>query len=270
MQTGFCQFETVPHNPEANLKKIDGLLTGHRFDLMLLPELFTTGYAFKSKEQVAKYAEDLAFGETVRHLSMLAAQAAGYIGGTIIEKEGNHLFNTGILVGPQGLVGKQRKIHLPDYEKRFFEPGRTIQLIETPKFKTGFSICFDCWFPEISRILKRKGAQVILHPAAFGGPQSPELIRARSRENHVFTITANHTGTDDFEGEIEHYRGESRLLDPKGENIAIAGKEEKAVTEAIKISAADSNKNMISSNFEREWEKYLLNIKSDDRPLRSE
>src|SRR5690606_15396811 len=101
---------------------------------------------------------------------------------------------TAVVVGPNGFVGKQRKLHTTTLEERIFDRGTQLNTFILGTASVGIVTCFDAWFPEASRELCVRGTQLLCQPAAFGGQQTLDLMRTRSMENRVFSATANRTG----------------------------------------------------------------------------
>ena len=141
-----------------------------------------------------------------------------------MEADGERCYNTAVVAGPHGFVGRHRKVHLPDIERRYFDPGEP----DTPVFdldgvRVGLVICFESWFPEYCRRLALGGADILCHPANFGGTMSPDVIRTRAIENLVFTITANRVGQEMVGGALEEFRGGSRIVDPRAPSFTKPG-----------------------------------------------
>lgn len=267
MKAGYYQFTPEWKNPRGTLQKIKQRLKSEKFDLLVLPELFTTGYLLTEKE-MWKFAENLNESRTVEELAKIAEVAGGFICGSIIEKdEDDYLYNTAVLVGPEGLEGSYRKHHLPDFEKQYFSTSwDDPKLFDIGDSKAGVLICFDIWFPELTRIMTRKGLQVLCHPAAFSGPDTPDVVRVRAIENRVFIISANMIGEESFEDKTYSYRGASRIVSPDGQIIAVSDKEEALVF--AEISPGDSNHKKLPfcENLWAEWNHYKTEFSSNAQP----
>ena len=123
MKVGLYQYDVKFGKKSFNLNKVTDTLLKHNFDLMVLPELFTTGYLFSSKEELISYAEPVPNGETTTALIEVANQKQAYIIGGIAEICGDQLYNTAVIVGPNGYIGKHRKIHLTKFEIPLFDRG---------------------------------------------------------------------------------------------------------------------------------------------------
>lgn len=133
--------------------------------LIVLPELCNTGYVFNSREEAYSLAEPVPEGETVKAWEKIASEKDVYIVAGILEKEGVDMYNTAVLVGPDGFIGKFRKMHLWDEDKLWFEPGNLgIPVFHTPIGKIAIIICYDMWFSEMWRIAALKGADIVCVP----------------------------------------------------------------------------------------------------------
>jgi len=218
MRVGFYQSDVTPGDKRANLDRVAAALSDVPFDLVVLTELFTTGYAFPSRTAAAFLAERVPDGPTIGALTELARARQGYLVGTIVESDGVRLFNTAVVVGPHGFVGRHRKVHLPEMERRIFDaPGEEDDgFFDLGGVRIGVVVCFESWFPEPCRRLALAGADVLCHPANFGGTMSPAVIRTRAIENMIFTVTANRIGAEGTGDIAASFRGESLIVDPEG------------------------------------------------------
>lgn len=190
-------------------------------DLLVLPELFLTGYNIGSR--AAELAET-ANGPSLAAVAEIAARASCAICIGFAERDGKSVFNSSILFNAQGdLVALYRKIHLfGPKEQALFTAGDELVVARLGDRRIGMAICYDIEFPEFARALKRRGADLIIAPTANMLPfvEVPTtFVRARALENGVFLAYANHCGT---EAELE-YTGMSGICGPDGLDIARAG-----------------------------------------------
>jgi predicted amidohydrolase len=262
MKIGFFQYGVIWRDRDANLSYICSKIKDSVFDLLVLPELFTSGYAFNSKEELIPFAENMNDSYTVDYLTQLMKKHGAYITGTIPELYENHLYNTSILVGAEGLVASYRKIHLPNYEKRAFAEGDKAVLCNCNNTKIGLTICFDSWFAPLSSKLRLQGAEIICHSACFGGEVTPTIIPVRALENQCFFISCNRIGTEMFEGEPESYCGKSQIVNPDGKVLIKAGNEEALSIVDIEISEVNNPSfgSLVTKDFISEHEKYNIKI----------
>ena len=262
MKIGFFQYGVIWRDRDANLSYICSKIKDSVFDLLVLPELFTSGYAFNSKEELMPFAENMNNSYTVHYLTQLMKKCGAYITGTIPEIYENKLYNTSILVGAEGLVASYRKIHLPDYEKRAFTEGDKTVSCNCNNTKIGLTICFDSWFAPLSSKLRLQGAEIICHSACFGGEVTPTIIPVRALENQCFYISCNRIGIEMFDGEPESYCGKSQIVNPDGKVLIKADNEE--TLSIIDIELSEVNKpnfgSLILKDFISEHKKYDIRI----------
>ncbi len=223
MKAAFLQFAPQYLEVEANLDYVAGLLEGADADLIVLPELFTSGYFFKSKDDLAAVAESVPDGPTTRRFEAWArATGATYVAG-LPERDGEAVYNSAVVVSSEGFVGTYRKVHLFYEEKTLFAPGdRGFRVFDVQDrvgnaYRLGVMICFDWYFPEAARSLALQGADIIAHPANLVRKDCPRAMPIRALENHVFTVTANRTGQESNGREMLTFIGKSEICDPVGE-----------------------------------------------------
>lgn len=262
MKVGFFQYNVIWRDREANLSYIRSKIKDSTFDLLVLPEIFTSGFAFESRDELIPFAENLEDSYTVNYLTELMKECGGYITGSIPELCNEKLYNTSIMVGAEGLVASYRKIHVPPYEKRAFESGNKIVSCSCKDTKVGLSICFDAWFAPLSSSLKLQGAGIICHSACFGGKVTPTIIPIRALENQCFYISCNRIGTELFSGKPDSYRGESQIVSPDGKVLIKAGNEE--LLSIIDIDLSEINNpafgSLITKDFLPEHKKYTIKL----------
>lgn len=156
---------------DKNLAAMEGALLslpGVPNRLVVFPEMAAHGYFFGNRQQLWDLAEPIPEGPTTKRLVALAERHASYLVVGIAEREGKALYNTAVLVGPEGYITKYRKLHLWSEEKLLYDAGNLgIVLAELPIGRIGILICYDLWFPEQARILRLLGADVIAMPAAL-------------------------------------------------------------------------------------------------------
>lgn len=248
MRVGFFQFCPERGRTSENIQKVRKLISAQECDLWVLPELFNTGYLFSDADEARDLAEEVPSGPTTQALLQIASDNRVAIVGGLAERDGDSLFNSSVLVGPDGEAFCYRKLHLFGYEKEVFTPGdREPEVFEVLGVKVGMMICFDWYFPETARILMLKGAQIICHPANLVLPYCQRSMPTRCLENRVFAITANRTGTETVGRRELTFTGGSVIVDPLGNVLARASAEEEF--EIIDIDPqASSDKKMTSRN----------------------
>lgn len=218
MRVGFYQFNPVFGEVKRNLDTVASRLQGIECDLMVLPELFATGYQFLSKDEVEALAEPVPDGPTTTRLCELAKEGRMYVVAGLAERAWEHYYNSAVLVGPKGFIGVYRKAHLFFEETLFFMPGDTGFLVwDIGLAKVGILVCFDWFYPEAARTLALRGADILCHPANLVLPYCPDAMVTRCLENRVFSVTANRIGTE-ARGQKNPltYIGNSEIVDQGG------------------------------------------------------
>jgi predicted amidohydrolase len=217
-----AQMTCTRANKEANIQKMEKYIQKAKAEnasLIVFPELALTGYILR--DQIYELAETIP-GPTVMTMEKIAKRENIHIifgMPELSEKTQAVIYNTAVLVAPKGYVGKYRKMHLPTHsvfeEKRYFRQGYKPTVFETELGKVGMLICYDAFFPEVSRILRLEGAQLLVCISA-----SPAVRRhffeiltvARAIENTVFLAYVNLVG---LENGLQFWGG-SRLIAPSG------------------------------------------------------
>lgn len=248
MKVGYIQTNPTFGEVEKNLNHISERLEGVKADLIVLPELFNTGYTFEDKDEARKYSEEFGEGPTFDVMKSWAVDMEGFIAGSIVEIDGDNIYNTAVLVGSFGIVGQYRKAHLFDREKEIFEPGDTsIQPVNIGYAMVGLMVCFDWIYPEVARVLALNEAHILAHPANLVLPYCQPAMVTRSVENRVFSITANRIGTEERAGEKLTFTGHSQIVSPSGEILASAPEDEEDI-KIVEIDELKAEDKMVTPN----------------------
>jgi predicted amidohydrolase len=214
-------------------------------DLAVLPELFSTGYQFASRDEAWDLAEDLVSDPAPGTVCAGLTEAAAVNGITIVaglaEKAGDRLFNSSVLIRPDGTRGLYRKVHLFLDEKSIFTPGDLgFPVFEACGTTVGMMVCFDWIFPESARSLALGGAEVLCHPSNLVLPWCQAAMVTRCQENMVAAVTANRVGTENRTGSELTFRGRSQVLSRMGERLAGLDEKETGVAMAeVEIITGD-------------------------------
>jgi len=228
IKLALAQISSKRENKEANLRKIETLTLKAKekgTDLAIFPEMSLTGYVVR--DQFYELAETIP-GPTVEKVEALAKQTGMHVifgMPELSEKTRATAFNTAVLVGPKGFIGKYRKMYLPTHsvfeEKRYFRPGYQTAAFQTELGNIGLCICYDIFFPEVTRLMRLKGAQLIVCISASPAVRRSyfeTLTCARAIENTAFLAYVNLTGVEDG----LQFWGGSRLVSPNGDILAKA------------------------------------------------
>ncbi|WP_034950608.1 carbon-nitrogen hydrolase family protein [Erwinia oleae] len=226
-------------------------------DLVVFPEQILQGYLPDTLnwngEAVAwqmRQAEVVPQGDSIVTLQHKATQLGLHVVFGMTERHPERaevLFNSAVLLGPQGFVGVYRKVHQPGDEKHVYYPGSDFPVFNTPLGRIGMLICYDKVFPESTRELALKGADIMIMPTAWGyggdgnaGDADPMVDsytlfgRVRALENQCWMIESNLCGQH---GNL-HYHGHSRIIDPLGAIIADSGTSEGMALANVEIQSA--------------------------------
>lgn len=232
--------------PEQTLAAIAGWcerVAAEKAELVLFPELLVHGHCTPNTWELAEPVPD---GPSVERLLQLARRHQIFLSVGLSEKERDIVYNTQVLLGPQGYIGKQRKIHLSRDEVLFYKGGRELPVYDIGKCKVGAVICYDNMFPELARTLALRGADILLMPhaarlkmwedtaesEAAARRYSFEFLRGyalRARENACFAILADQAGRSGYVDAYPpnhpnqpHHAGAAIVFGPDGEIIAHA------------------------------------------------
>jgi 5-aminopentanamidase len=227
----------VEGNLAECLSQLDRAAAGGS-DLVVFPECALSGYML-SDERSARDCADRIPGHLTGALGARCQRMGLHCVVGMLETEGSALYNTAVLIGPTGVIGRYRKSHIACIGvDRFTTPGsESYEVFDTPVGRIGLQICYDWRFPEITRVLALEGAEMIIHPTNSPVPAreiAEYITRARAAENAVFFVTANRCGS---EGGTAFF-GWSQIVDPLGRRVAEAGGEETVITADLDLRVA--------------------------------
>ena len=228
VKLALCQITPKREDKAINLQKIEKLTWKAKeqgADLAVFPEMSLTGYVLH--DQVYGLAEQIP-GPSLQKIEALSkATGVHVVFGMpeVSEKTQSTIYNTAVLVSPEGYVGKYRKMYLPTHsvfeEKRYFRPGYQPAALKTSLGTIGLTICYDVFFPEVFRLPRLMGAQLIVcisaSPAIRRG-YFEILTAARAIENTAYLAYVNLSGMEDG----LQFWGGSRLVGPTGDVLAMA------------------------------------------------
>jgi predicted amidohydrolase len=228
IKLALAQMSSKRENKPENIKKIEEITIKAKVqgaDLVIFPEMFLTGYVVR--DQIYELAETIP-GASTRRIEQIARETGRHIifgMPELSEKTRATVFNTAVLVGPDGLIGKYRKMYLPTHsvfeEKRHFRSGYQAVAFDTAIGKIGLCICYDVFFPEVTRLTRLRGAQLIVCISASPAVRRNYfeiLTAARALENTAFLAYVNLVGVEDG----LQFWGGSRLISPNGDVLVKA------------------------------------------------
>jgi predicted amidohydrolase len=225
LRVAALQIDPVIGEVEANLDRIEAAATeAHRAGAVLAvaPEAAVTGYAFDAPDEALAVARRAELVASERLAAFAARTGMALICGTL-EAVGEELFNTALILAPDGRRLVYRKLHLPYLGvDRFVTPGPDAPtVVELAGIRVGVLICYDLRFPEAARICALEGADLIALPTNWpvGVEFHPDLFApARAAENHCYLLAADRVGTE----RGTTFLGRSLLVDPDGARLAVA------------------------------------------------
>ncbi len=203
--------------------------TEQRVDLIVFPELITTGH--ECGVSFTDYAQRVT-GPSVSLIAQRASEYGVHIAFGLVTKERveSILHNTLVLVGPDGdLVGEYHKVHLRGEERMTFRPGFRFSVLETDFGTVGLMLGWDLAFPEVARSLALEGADLLVVAANWDTPHVDEwrtYLRARAYENAIFVAAANRVGSEPSYS----FFGDSAIVGPRGQIYASLADEMDAET----------------------------------------
>lgn len=242
------QMDCTLMDTAANLAAIgknlrDAALKGAK--LAIFPECIVTGYCFESKEEAWPYAEIIP-GPTTNTLTAMCLENDIYAVVGMLEKAGDHLFNAAVLVGPKGLVGCYRKVHLPYLGvDRFTTSGAgPFAIYDIDGLRVGMQICYDGGFPEPTRCMMLDGVDLVALPTNWPALalKTAELVPpSRALENHIYFAGINRVGSErGFQ-----FIGRSSIASPYAESIALSKDDQPTILYADIDVSVSRNKQII-------------------------
>ena len=257
MRVTCAQYALHDGDPDTNIKRsIAAILDAARAgaDLVILPELANSGCSLPSREFALDLAEEAGSskdfkGPTLRAWQTAAEETGLFIVGGFLEREGDLVYNSAAIVGPDNFLGRYRKTHLWDTEKLLYEPGRELPVFETPLCNIGVLVCYDAWFPEAVRTLALRGADLLCIPANAPDDWVPGHQRrggltmlnahciANANANRLLVACANRVE--------DGYLGRSCIIDTTGGVLAFgSATKEELVTAEVDVQRSRREKQL--------------------------
>ena len=228
IKIALAQINCKREDKKENLTKIEKTVIKAKkqaADLVIFPELSLTGYVVR--DQIYELAETIP-GPSTKVIDDISRKTKAHIifgMPELSEKTQATIYNTAVLVGPEGFIGKYRKMYLPTHsvfeEKRYFRLGYQAAVFDTVLGKVGLIICYDIFFPEVSRLTRLKGAQLMVCISASPATRRAffeTLTVARAMENTAFLAYVNLVGIEDG----LQFWGGSRIVGPNGKVLVQA------------------------------------------------
>jgi len=242
-------------NPQKNLDHWQKLLAAGDTapDIILLPELWSSGYDYEDFTRLAATTPFM-----LEQMALTARNRNCYIGGSLVEADKDCFYNTFFMIDPNGRqIAAYRKIHLFSLmeEEKHFAPGEIPCVIKIYGLPVGLMTCYDIRFPELSRSLALKGAELLLICAQWPKPRAVHwqtLLKARAIENQCYVAGCNRIG----KGVENQYPGHSAIYDPWGEPTLAAPQRQGAFSATIDLTKIKQTRTTITCFNDRRPEIY--------------
>lgn len=231
------------------LKRTLGELSDPSVDLLVLPELYLTGYNIGGDVQQWAEKRDGKFSRQIADLSR-SNQLAIHFG--YAEREGDQLYNSAACYDNTGvMIGHHRKLLLPPgFERNHFTPGNSYSHFKIGGFRVATLICYDAEFPEAFRNVSVTGCDLVIVPTALGaqwGIVADKLIPTRAFENGVYVCYANHCGQ---ENNLSYYGGSS-IVGPDGKDLARASSHNESLKASLDLAAVTAARSRLPYHIDR-------------------
>lgn len=238
-----AQVASATASKELNLRKMESICSKARLedsDIVVFPELSLTGYVCRDLFHTIAEPED---GSSISKIISLAREHDLLIvfGMPELDRKKAVIFNSAFLISAKKIIGTYRKAYLPSHtvfdEKRYFQAGTALPVFDTPFGRIGLEICYDVYFPEITRTLALRGAELVFCISASPGVRREYfevLTRARAIENGLFFAYVNCVGIE----EGLQFWGGSHVVSPTGALLVKAKYDEEDLVFA-QIDTAD-------------------------------
>jgi len=263
MKISTVQFNPILFDKEYNIQKMLSLIENVKSDIIVFPELSTTGYFFLHKEEMQRYS-DTFNSETIKIFQKLATDRNQIIVFGFLEEAKEHFYNSAAILFPQQKYSRiYRKTHLFYKEKFVFTPGDTgFVNINYPDWdlNIGTLICYDWRFPEATRTLALEGADIVVVPSNLVTKIWHRSMPARALDNHIYLAIANRIGTESRRDEELSFNGMSVIYDYYGEVLDLATPTEETIitAEFNHREARDKSINALNDIFTDRVPKYYF------------
>jgi omega-amidase len=264
MRVALVQMDLCLGQPRRNRERAANLVrqAAAGADVVLLPELWTTGYVLP---ELAGNLADRDGLPTGPFLSALAQEAGVYLVGSVADEENGRVYNRATVYGPDGrLLGRYDKVHLVPMmnEPQYLAAGDRLVSVDMGGVSVGLAICYDLRFPELFRHLALRGVQVMIIPAEWPAERLHHwrtLLMARAIENQCFVLGCNRVGRD----HANAFAGHSMVVDPWGQVLAEAGDTETLLYAVLDLSQVAAVRSQVPVFRDRRPELYDLSRKPD-------
>jgi predicted amidohydrolase len=254
VRIALVQIDCVTGDVQQNLEKIRIFVqeaAQQRADIICISELCLTGYnMFAIGRQYFDLAQPVP-GPVCEELAEAAARARAYVivGLPLRGEVPGIIYNGGVVLSPEGeVVGRFGKTHPWSLEKLYFSPADWYSVVDTSAGRIGCMVCYDIAFPEVTRIMALRGAQIVFCPSAWRVEDDYIWFlsaRARALENNVYLVAVNQVGIepDTFgPGSATNLFGHSLVVNPRGDIVAEGDEREGVIVVSVDLDEVASQR----------------------------
>ncbi|WPC38125.1 carbon-nitrogen hydrolase family protein [Brachyspira hyodysenteriae] len=244
-----------------NLEIINDYLKNikEKSDLVILPELSSNGYLFENRDELKNTSENIKDGIFINNLSEISKKYDTSIIAGFAEKFEDKIYNSAVIIERGNIKGIYRKIHLSDFEKKFFDIGEIYNsnlVFNINGINISVQICFDLWFNEISRMQILNGSNLICVPANFGSNTTFEIARIRAIENLTPIVLCNRIGIEKNSIMEASFIGKSFVCDETGKLLTNINENQNNKIITAEIEIKNKRQNIICSDFIEEIKRH--------------
>jgi len=258
------QYEPSQFNKEHNINSL--LLLCEKAakkgaKLIVTPEMGTTGYCFLNREEISSLVESIP-GTTTKKFQAIAKKFNCFIvvGLPEIDDETQLYYNSAVLIGPDGLIGKHRKSHGYIAEPKWSAPGQDHLVFDTEIGKIGILICMDIHFIETARLVALQDADIIIHISNWLGERTPAPYWiSRAFENGCYLIESNRWGLE----RTVQFSGGSCIINPNGSIASVIDKGDGIAYANIDLSWSRKRQVLDEKVFDDRRPEMYLNLPTD-------
>ena len=258
------QYEPTQFDKEKNINNLVKLCEEAAkggAKLIVTPEMGTSGYCFLNRSEIKNLVEKIP-GPTTKQFEKIANKHSCFIviGLPEVDEDTKLYYNSAVLIGPNGIIGKHRKSHSYIAEPKWSAPGQEHLVFETDLGKIGILICMDIHFIETARLIALQDADIIIHISNWLGERTPAPYWiSRAFENSCYLIESNRWGLE----RTVQFSGGSCVINPDGTIASVIDKGDGIAYANIDISWAREKKVLNEKIFNDRRPEMYLNLPTD-------
>ena len=263
-QVATVQYEPSQFNKDHNVSSLlhlceEAAKKGAK--LIVTPEMGTTGYCFLNREEISTLVETIP-GQTTEKFEVITKKFDCYIviGMPELDEETQLYYNSAVLIGPKGIIGKHRKSHGYIAEPKWSAPGQEHLVFDTEIGKIGILICMDIHFIETARLVALQDADIIIHISNWLSERTPAPYWiSRAFENSCYLIESNRWGLE----RTVQFSGGSCIINPDGSIESVIDKGDGIAYANIDLSWPRERKVLDEKIFNDRRPEMYLNLPTD-------